>query len=429
MNKCNEQEDIFHQLQISREPLNDYGSLETMIRGIRNHRPLDLNAERWRKAHPDGTFETWQTRARACLLDGLHYDPGPLDLCAEVLAQEERADFRLETVAFNTTPWIRVEGYFLLPKAVTYPVPGLVVFHAWGGPMLFGKDRIVNTGRDHPLLMEHRDKVYSGYFLAEEFAKRGYAVIVIDAHHFGSRAPRGLNGIPDVYDPFALSIGEYIALDYRVREQLYLGVRQLNWAGTTWMGVNYWDDVRCVDYLCSRPEVDPERIGCTGLSVGGWRTNVLAALDERIKASVSVGWMTTGDYQQVYNVSGAIGTFCLLPGVWDHIDVPDLTIMAAPGASMVVSGSEDRLFPPEGQQDAARQIAAGYDWAGCPDNFYSYRPPKPHCYDAEIQQTAFAWLDKHLKKEEESHREPRKFLSILQSLFSKPIIGGAKEQQ
>ncbi|MBN2394297.1 MAG: acetylxylan esterase [Anaerolineae bacterium] len=382
--------------ELSRQSLNNYGSLEPLIRDIRAHRPLDLNAERWRQAHPDGTFAQWQQQARACLLDGLHYDPGPLDLRPEVLAREERAEFVLETVAFNTTPWIRVKGYFLLPKGVPYPVPGLVVFHAWGGPMLFGKERLVNTGRDHPLLLEHRNKVYSGRFLAEAFVKQGYAVIVIDAHHFGARAPRGLNGIPASYDPFVLSIGEYVGLETRVRDQLYLGVRQLNWAGTTWMGVNYWDDSRCVDYLCSRPEVDAARIGCTGLSVGGWRTNFMAALEPRIKASVSVGWMTTGDYQQAYNLAGAVGTFCLLPGVWDRMDVPDLTIMAAPNASMVVSGSEDQLFPPEGQQEAARQIAAGYAWAGCADKFRPYHPPKPHCYDAEIQQAALVWFEGHL---------------------------------
>ena len=386
-------------LTISRAALNDYGSLEPVIRAIRDHRPLDLGADAWREAHPGGSFAQWQEAARQCLLDGLHYDPGPLDLRPETLAREARDGFWLETVAFNTTPWTRVEGYFLLPTDVDYPVPGLVVFHAWGGPILFGKARVVNSGRDHPLLLEHRDKVYSGRYLAEEFAKRGYAVIVIDAHHFGDRAPRGLNGIPDDYDPFDLKIGEYVALDNRVREQLYLGVRQLNWAGTTWMGVNFWDDSRCVDYLLSRPEVDPARIGCTGLSGGGWRTNVLAALDSRVKASVSVGWMTTGDYQQVYNVSGAIGTFCLLPGVWDRLDVPDLTIMAAPGASMVVSAAEDQLFPPEGQQEAARQIRAGYTWAGCPEKTRFLSPPKPHCYDADIQREAFAWFERYLKSE------------------------------
>ncbi|TFG65816.1 MAG: hypothetical protein E4H27_10500, partial [Anaerolineales bacterium] len=231
---------------------------------------------------------------------------------------------------------------------------------------------------------------------AEVFAQHGYAVIVIDAHHFGERAPRGMNGIPQSCDPFELSIGEYVGIDSQVREQLYLGVRQLNWAGTTWMGVNFWDDSRCVDYLLSRSEVDPQRIGCTGLSGGGWRTNVLSALDDRIKASVSVGWMTTGDYQQVYNFSGAIGTFCLLPGVWNRLDVPDLAIMSAPNASMVVSGQQDMLFPPEAQADAARQIQMGYDWAGVGERFYDYRPDKPHCYDAETQQQALNWFERYL---------------------------------
>jgi dienelactone hydrolase len=319
-----------------------------------------------------------------------------VDLKAEVLGREERPEFTLEHVAFQTAPWSRVKGCFLLPKEVPLPVPGLVVFHAWGGPMGFGKERIVNFERDHPVLVAHRERAYSGKYLAEEFAKRGYAVIVIDAHHFGERAPRSVGDIPESIDPFSLSEEEYAELDRKLRDLLYLGVRQLNWAGTTWMGVNFWDDSRCVDYLLSRPEVDQARLGCTGLSGGGWRTNFLAALDRRVKASVSVGWMTTGDYQQVYNVTGAIGTFCLLPGVWDRLDVPDLTILAAPHASMVVSTSHDELFPPEGQEESARQIRAGYAWAGCEDKFGYFNPPKPHCYDADIQQAAFDWFARHL---------------------------------
>ena len=64
-------------------------------------------------------------------------------------------------------------------------------------------------------------------------------------------------------------------------------------AGFTWSGVMYWDDVRTVDYLVTRPEVDKKRIGCVGLSVGGLRSCHLAALDDRIKAAVAVGWMTS----------------------------------------------------------------------------------------------------------------------------------------
>ena len=124
---------------------------------------------------------------------------------------------------------------------------------------------------------------------------------------------------------------------------------------------------------------------------------MIAALGPRVRAVVSVGWMTTGDTQQAYNLAGAIGTFCLLPGVWDRLDVPDLIAMAAPRACMVVGGTEDLLFPPLGQKEATRQIAEAFDWAGSPELFRSYAPDKPHCYDQDIQKEALAWFNKHLK--------------------------------
>ncbi len=382
--------------ELGRAPLSNYGSLEPIIQALRAHRPLDLNSELWRAEHPQGNYEAWAAQARAVLADGLHYDPGELDLKATTTARWETDAFVRETIEFNTAAWFRVPGYFYIPKNVPLPAPALVVFHEWGGPMLFGADR-VSGSPVHEAIVKHRDTYTSGRAIADWYAAQGYAVIVIDAYHFGRRAPRGVGGLPDSFDPATLDSETLNRYDGILRDQLYTGVRELNWAGTTWAGVNYGDDMRCVDYLLSRPEVDPERIGCTGLSGGGWRTNILTALDSRIKAAVSVGWMTTGDSQQVYNLRGAVGTFCLLPGVWNRIDIPDLMAMAAPKAVMVVSGTEDPLFPPMGQRDAARQIADAFSWAGCPERFRNYAPQKPHCYDAEIQAEALAWFDKHLK--------------------------------
>jgi dienelactone hydrolase len=386
----------FTEGMLGRRPLNQYGSLEKRIQLMRAYRPLDLNSQTWRNSNPGRTHAEWAKIARDCVATGLHYEPGPLDLKAETRSRIETDAFIRETIEFNTTPWFRVPGYFYIPKNVDLPAPGLVVLHEWGGPMLFGADRI--SGEPvHEAVVRHRAKTTSGRALADWLASNGYAVIVIDAYHFGRRAPRALGGLPESYDPAQLddeTLSEYDAI---ARENLYLGVRQLNWAGTTWAGVNYFDDSRCIDYLLSRKEVDGERIGVTGLSGGGWRTNMMAALEPRIKAAVSVGWMTTGDTQQPYNLAGAVGTFCLLPGVWNRLDIPDLIAMAAPKACMVVSASEDRLFPPLGQREAARQIAAAFEWAGCPEKFRSYMPPKPHCYDSEIQAEALKWLDKHLK--------------------------------
>jgi len=386
-----------HQTDLGRPPLSLYGSMQATIEQIRAHRPLDLSAPRWRAAHRDGPFDAWRDTARQCLLDGLHYDPGPLNLQSETVERIETDDFVRERIVFNTTPWFRVPGYFYTPKRAELPAPALVVFHEWGGPMTFGAERVCGEPV-HEIIIDHRKTYTSGRAIADWYASHGYCVICIDAYHFGHRAPRGLGGLPEQYDPAAVDAIANADLGRQLQEQLYLGVRQLNWAGMTWCGLNYHDDSRCVDYLLSRDEVDSQRIGCTGLSGGGWRTDIMAALEPRISAAVSVGWMTTGDTQARYNVSGAIGTFCLLPGVWDRIDIPDLIAMAAPKACMVVSGKQDPLFPPAGQRDAARQIAEAYQWAGCPDRFCDYGPDKPHCYDAEIQDKALAWFDEHLKQ-------------------------------
>lgn len=150
--------------------------------------------------------------------------------------------------------------------------------------MLFGADRVSGEPR-YPAIAAHRERLTGGRALADWFASNGYAVVVIDAYHFGRRAPRGVNGLPESYEPAELDHETFNRYDAPVRDPklLYYNVRELNWAGTTWAGVNYGADSGCVDYLRSRKEVDPDRIGCTGLSGGGWRTNIMAALEPRSK--------------------------------------------------------------------------------------------------------------------------------------------------
>lgn len=270
--------------------------------------------------------------------------------------------------------------------------------------MILGKDRVVSRGKEHPRLREFLDNGYIG-FNGEELARLGYAVIVIDAYHFGSRlpwgamitSPREQSWLPLQLDPLDLSVEEFDRLNQQAVDLLNISMRYLNWAGTTWAGVNFWDDSRCVDYLLSRPEVDPARIGCIGQSGGGWRTHFLAALDSRISASVSSCWTTTGDWSHLYNFTGTIGTFCMIPGLWQRLDLPDISLLGAPAATMVISGQEDKLFPPEGMEEAARRIREGFEYAGIPERFHFHYPQKPHTFDRGNQQVAWAWFDRWLK--------------------------------
>ena len=81
--------------------------------------------------------------------------------------------------------------------------------------------------------------------------------------------------------PVTLPAERINAFNSRAGQSEQLVGRTIFAAGFTWAGVLCWDDIRTVDYLCSRADVDPERIGCVGLSVGGLRTVYLTALDER----------------------------------------------------------------------------------------------------------------------------------------------------
>lgn len=381
-----------------------YGDLEGFLQGYRSTAPLDLCAKRWR-ARGDGSFTVWRETARAFTLESLHYHPGPADLRAEVLDVEQREGFVAEKIAFQTAPWSRVDGWFLRPEGEG-PFPAIVYFHSWGGPMILGKDRLVSRGKHHPRLQEFFDRGGQKAFSAEGLARRGYAVIVIDAYHFGSRlpwgamltSPRAEPWLPQRLDPMDLDVEQFDALNQKAVDLVNYSLRYLNWAGTTWAGINFWDDSRCVDYLVSRPEVDARRIGCVGQSGGGWRAHFLAGLDHRIAASVSSCWTTTGNWNHVYGFTGTIGTFCQLPGLWRRLDLPDIALMAAPSsAAMVISGQDDMLFPPEGMEEAARQIQAGFEWAGVPEKFRFHYPKKPHRFDDEEQQIAWAWFDQWLK--------------------------------
>jgi dienelactone hydrolase len=158
----------------------------------------------------------------------------------------------------------------------------------------------------------------------------------------------------------------------------------------------YWDDIRTLDYLASRPEVDPRRIGCVGLSMGGLRTIHLAGLDDRIKAAVAVGWMTSFPPQLQRHVRNTIGFTKLVPGLYHYLDYPDVASMAMPTPLLVINGSKDALFEPTGVRDSFEKLSACYRKAGVPDRVRTRLYDTPHEFNAEMQTEAWAWLGKHL---------------------------------
>ena len=153
-----------------------------------------------------------------------------------------------------------------------------------------------------------------------------------------------------------------------------------------------WDDIRTLDYLAARPDVDRNRLGCVGLSVGGYRSFLLAALDQRIKAAVDVGWMTSFGSQVKQHVINTVGLSFHINGLYRYLDLPDLAALIAPRAVLVINGSQDRLFALDGVKTAFDKIGRCYGKAGASGRSRCRLYDAPHEFNLEMQAEAWDWL-------------------------------------
>jgi dienelactone hydrolase len=339
----------------------------------------------------------WKKQARKLVLDLLHYGPPPCAPRPETLARTDQGDYIEERVVFNTTPDIRVPAFVLLPKGVSRPAPGIVALHDHGGFYLWGKEKLVGQPNEHPTLAEFKRESYAGRSIASELARRGYVVVVIDMFYWGERRMVLADDPPDWRDRLpTITRDRVAAFNARASASEQLLGRTIMAAGFTWAGVMFWDDIRTVDYLASRPEVDPRRIGCVGLSIGALRSGHLAALDDRIKAAVAVCWMTSFPAQLERHVVNTIGHTKLVPGLYQSLDYPDVVSMAAPAALLVINGSRDGLFAPDGVRRSFEKLQACYAKAGVPDRLKTRMYDTPHEFNAEMQAEAWEWLGTHL---------------------------------
>jgi dienelactone hydrolase len=341
-------------------------------------------------------LETWQTKARATVLERLFYAPPPVAPAAEVIHREDRGDYVQEYLTFQTTPDVRVPAYVLIPKKASLPAPGIVALHCHGGFYVWGKDKLVEADREHPALTDYKQELYQGKSIASELVRRGYVVIVIDAFYWGERRMLLDEDPPSYRDSQRMTKSEVADFNRRSQQGEQLVARSLFAAGITWPGVLLWDDLRTVDYLASRPEVDAQRLGCVGLSLGGYRSFLLAALDPRIKVAVDVGWMTSFASQIRRHVVHTVGLTFHIAGLYRYLDLPDLAALIAPRALLVMNGAKDSLFAPEGVRAAFEKIGACFRKAGASDRQHCRLYDAPHEFNRQMQEEAFEWIARWL---------------------------------
>jgi dienelactone hydrolase len=341
------------------------------------------------------SFEEFQRSAREKILDLVLHRPEKVEPRAEVLERVDRGDHIRERVRFSTAPHFRVPAFVLVPKNLKGPAPGIVDLHSHGGMFLFGKEKVVDLGENHPAMTAYHNANYDGRPTATALVRRGYVVITIDAFFFGERRLMLDADLPHGWDRSKYTPEVVAKLNAVCRAKEATLVKGLTFAGLTWPGIVFWDDLRTVDYLASRPEVDPKRIGCLGISMGGYRSAYLAALDDRIKAACVTGFMSAVGPM----IRGHLDTHSwvhFVPGLHHWLDLPDVVSLAAPRALMVQQCSRDRLFPPAGMKEAVEKIAAVFDKIDAGKHFAGRFYDVPHQFTRPMQDDAFAWLDRYL---------------------------------
>lgn len=346
-----------------------------------NRRPKDL--------------EAWKAEARSKIFDALAYRPEQCPPGATILERVDKGEYIRERLTFHTAPQVEVPAYLFIPKRAKRPAPAVLALHDHSGLYYWGKEHIVETDNEHPMLTAFRQARYDGQSYPATLAQHGYVVLTIDMFYFGDRRlildedlERGINDHSKRETEATIN-----GINDRNGKAEHIIYKNMIDAGFTWAGVLVWDDIRSIDYLQTRPEVDPKRIACTGLSVGGFRTNFLAGLDPRIKAACIAGWMTSFrsllPRYESYTVPAGWP-----PGLLDDLDYPDVGSLTMPNPLMVVHGWQDTLFPPDGVRAAFRNLAQCYDAIGKPERFHTMTFDGPHKFPLEAQRQMIEWFDR-----------------------------------
>lgn len=349
---------------------------------------------------PDGGTDEFGDQFRATarnrVRDVLSYSPPTVDLSPEIVDRVDCGDHWRERVLISTTPWFRIPAYLLIPKNLDQPAPAIVDLHSHGGMFLFGKEKVIDFGVNHPAMTAYHQTNYAGRPTATALVRRGYVVITIDAFMFGERRVLLDQDLEVGWDRSAYSLDDVERLNQKCRSKESTIAKSLVLAGATWPGVVNHDDRCTVDYLATRPEVDPRRIGCIGISMGGYRSAYLAAMDERIQAACIVGFMSSMRPMLQAHID-THSWIHFLPGLHRLMDFPELAALAAPRALLVQQCSQDRLFPLSGMQSAVTRLAELYQSAGHRKQFDGRFYDEPHRWTLPMQDEAFAWLDERLR--------------------------------
>jgi dienelactone hydrolase len=314
----------------------------------------------------------WQVRKQLWHLLG-KLPPRPKAPCVKTLSREDRGAYAVEKFQFDNEAGATVPGYLLLPKKVgpNGKCPAILYCHCHGGQYDVGKEELFRTNAvtEPP---------------GPALVKRGYAVLAIDACCFGERSGKGPGGPNEMESAEEMSSSKFNL-----------------WFGRTLWGMMLRDDLMALDYLLSRPEVNKERVGVTGMSMGATRTWWLMALEERIKTGVAVACLTR--YEELLANEGLKyhGIYYFVPGMLNYFDTEAVVSLVAPRPILFQTGDRDFGSPVDGIHRIESTVRGAYKLYGKENEFESILYPNVgHEYTRDMWERMLAWMGKYLMQQD-----------------------------
>jgi dienelactone hydrolase len=325
---------------------------------------------------PIGKFEIpksqreWRTqreRVKAIVLRSLgEMPPRPSKPDVRTVSVERKDGYRVEKFVFHNGVDTDVPGYIAIPEGRQGRLPAILTMHGHGSSKenMFGYQP-------------------TSQYVSDLLARRGYVVLGIDNYFNGERKGKG-------------PAGELEVMARGSDQEMSLFKLNL-WLGRTLWGMMLRDEQMALDYLASRPEVDPQRIGAQGMSMGSTRSWWLAAIDDRIKAVVGVACFTR--YEDIISTRNlrAHGIYYFVPGILKHFDSEAVMALIAPRPFLALTGDRDAGSPPSGMKTLEEILSQVYKVNGQASHFQSIIYPETgHVYNDDMKAKMVAWFEKHL---------------------------------
>lgn len=292
--------------------------------------------------------------------------PEPCSLEPTINKRINKEGYHLEFLNYQVEENDRVPAILIVPDRVNEknPAPGVVVWHQHNGEY--------HIGKSEPAGMAGSPMHHTGVALAKE----GYVVLCPDALCFEERQ-----------DP-----------DKKIKDSNYEYFEFLRYIveGKSMAWKNILDMRRAVDFLVSRPEVDQERIGCYGHSMGSTHTWLLGPHEPRLKALLGNCCMPT--YLAINRKKIIHCSSNYVPNWTDYGDIPEIVSLIAPRPLHLNFGENDEGSPIEYVNEGIQRIAQVYEEMDAKENFTSFvQEGVGHVLSDEMWEKTKRFFNKHLK--------------------------------